>query len=195
MSEDSELLWRVNNEYRSRLTHASRSLELLIQLLHSRADASLEPTLASLFAIDDALAHIADDHRDWRYRSFYTSPEDRRMVQGPRAVQRALAGFSRMQTKHQPTLIAIWDMIANLPRPDLMLTTVANGDLWAVARQAIDELVSFSNFLQAAASKTASSGAHPHPRNPTANPTYRAIGCVRADLPRRGSSSMARHRW
>ncbi len=152
MTEDAELLWYVNNEHRARLAQASRSVELLIQLLRAGGDDGLEATLAALFAIDDALTQIAAEHRDWRYRSYYIAPEDRRMVQEPRAVRRALSGFGRMLTAHQHVLASLWTTMASLPRPDVSLTTVAVGDLWWVTQQALDDLIGFSNALQAAAS-------------------------------------------
>lgn len=151
MSEDAHLLWRANNEYRLRLTKALNSVELLTQLLRTRADAQLEPYMGLLGDAHITLAALANEHRDWRYRYFYDSGSDKRMVQDDRAVIRALSGFSRMHTQHQRVLNGIWEALDGLARPATYLTAVATGDLWDIMRRALADLASFDRYLQAEA--------------------------------------------
>jgi hypothetical protein len=148
MSEAAQLLWRVNNEYRLRLTKAINSLDLLMQLLQARGEAALEESLNWLLSTRAYLATLAEEHRDWRYRYFYSSPQERRMVQDEPAVYRALSGFSRMQAHHQRVLGQVWDLLRGLPRPDTRVTAVATADLWERAERAVCDLASFDHFME-----------------------------------------------
>lgn len=148
MSEDAQLLWRINNEYRRRLTRAQNSVELLLQLLLTRADASVQDAVDVVYSTQQHLITLVHEHRDWRYRFFYDSSSERRMVHEDRDVYRALAGFSRMQGAHQRILSDIWHLLGSVHRPAAFFTTVANGDLWDVAHQAIADLSQFEGFVQ-----------------------------------------------
>ncbi|MCC6616233.1 MAG: hypothetical protein IT320_22365 [Anaerolineae bacterium] len=148
MSEDAQLLWRINNEYRLRLTRAQNSIELLLQLLLTRADASVQDAVDVVYSTQQHLVTLIQEHREWRYRFFYASSAERRMVQEDRDVYRALAGFSRMQAAHQRALSDIWHLFGGVHRPASFFTTVANGDLWDVAHQAIADLSEFEGFVQ-----------------------------------------------
>ncbi|MCL4247339.1 MAG: hypothetical protein KJ065_04215 [Anaerolineae bacterium] len=150
MSEDAQLLWRINNEYRLRLSRAQNSVELLLQLLLTRADGSVQDAADVLYMTQQHLQNLAQEHRDWRYRFFYVSSSDRRMVQEDRDVFRALAGFSRMQAAHQRVLSEIWHLLGGVHRPASFFTTVANGDLWEVAHNAIADLSQFEGYVQTA---------------------------------------------
>jgi hypothetical protein len=147
MSEDGQHLWRINNEYRLRLSKAQKHVELLTALLQMRARNGEREALTMLEAVQAQLARLGDEHRDWRYRFYYESNSDRRMVQDERAVHRALAGFSRMYTAHQQTLHEIAWQLHEMPRPTAPLTAVAGGDLWELTRHSITDLASFDGYL------------------------------------------------
>jgi hypothetical protein len=149
VSEIAELLWRINTEYRVRLSKAQNSLDLLRQLLLTRASEG-GTDLATLNELSGALHALGEEHRDWRYRYYYDAPAERRMVQDDLAVNRAIAAFSRMHTSQQRILQQICDALDSLPRPAVPLTSVANGDLWKLTRQALADLVGFSDYLQTA---------------------------------------------
>jgi hypothetical protein len=150
MSEIAELLWRINTEYRVRLSRAQNSLDLLGQLLQLRISGEDEGLTETLREMRQALQALADDHREWRYRYFYESADARRMVQDDLSVNRAIAAFSRMHSGQQRVLHQLYDVLDSLPRPDTLLTSVANGDLWRLTRQAFADLASFSDYLQTA---------------------------------------------
>ena len=149
VSEIAELLWRINTEYRVRLSKAQNSLDLLLQLLLTRAsDGGID--LTTLHEMGDALQALGEEHRDWRYRYFYDADAERRMVQDDLSVNRAIAAFSRMHTAQQRLLQQICDALDTIPRPAVPLTSVANGDLWKLTRQALSDLASFSDYMQMA---------------------------------------------
>lgn len=147
VSEIAELLWRINTEYRVRLSKAQNSLDLLLQLLAMRA-ADGGTDLATLHELGGALHDLGEQHRDWRYRYFYDAHAERRMVQDDLLVNRAIAAFSRMHSAQQHTLQQICDALDALPRPAVPLTSVANGDLWKLTRQALADLAHFSDYMQ-----------------------------------------------
>ncbi len=147
VSEIAELLWRINTEYRVRLSKAQNSLDLLVQLLTMRtADSSAE--LTTLHEMRAALQQLGEEHRDWRYRYYYDADGGRRMVQDDLSVNRAIAAFSRLHSQQQRTLHQLFDVLDALPRPEAPLTSVANGDLWKLTRQALADLAGFSDYLQ-----------------------------------------------
>jgi hypothetical protein len=148
VSEIAELLWRINTEYRVRLSKAQNTLDLLAQLLQMRAnDMGITDTLREMRA---ALQSMSDEHRAWRYRYLYDDADARRMVQDDLAVNRAIAAFSRMHSGQGRLLQELSDALDSLPRPDAYFTSVANGDLWKLTRQALSDLASFSDYMHAA---------------------------------------------
>lgn len=151
MSEDGHLLWRINNEYRSRLSKALNSLDLLLHLLQARTGVTQDPYLQTLYEVRGQLAHVGEEHRSWRYRHYYEEGSDKRMVQDERSIQRALSAFSRMSNAHQRLLTELGHHLAGMQRPDALLTAVANGDLWEITRQTIADLANFDGYLHAVA--------------------------------------------
>lgn len=149
MSEIASLLWRINTEYRVRLSKAQNSLDLLLQLLTTRASDDCSD-FALLFELRGALLALGEEHRDWRYRYFYDAHSERRMVQDDLSVNRAIAAFSRMHTAQQRIVEQICQMLDSLPRPAVPLTSVAHGDLWKMARQALADLAGFGDYMQMA---------------------------------------------
>jgi hypothetical protein len=152
MSEDGQLLWRINNEYRSRLTKALNSFDLLLHLLQARTGVTHDAYLDTLYYVREQLAHVGEEHRSWRYRHYYEQDSDKRMVQDDRSIQRALSAFSRMASAHQRLLVEVGDNLSTMQRPDALLTAVANGgDLWEIARQTIGDLANFDGYVRAVA--------------------------------------------
>ena len=149
MLEDGQLLWRINNEYRSRLSKALNSLDLLLQLLQARTGITQDPYLTALYDVRSQLAHVGDEHRSWRYRHYYEEGSDKRMVQDERAIQRALSAFSRMSNAHQQLLRELGGYLGTMQRPDTVLTAVANGDLWEITKQKIADLANFDGYMHA----------------------------------------------
>ena len=142
MTASAELLWRVNNEYRRRLSKARNTLDLLDLLLARRGDSGL-PIRETLREMRTQLHGIADEHRSWRYSFFYATSEDKRMVQDVRDVMRALAHFSRMSRHHRQRLVEIQQMLAAADRPRRNLTGVPGGDLWDLTQSALDDVIDF----------------------------------------------------
>lgn len=141
------ILWQVNHEYQKRLNQANIRLSLLEQLLLSRNNEVLSPMLAVLRYVCEQIEQLIDDHRRWRYRYYYESHDTRRMVQDERAVNQALARFSRMRSVHQTHLYDLYDTLYSLPRPDPQVTQLPNGDLWLLAEYALQDLLAFSDYL------------------------------------------------
>jgi hypothetical protein len=147
MSDYTALLWKANNEYRQRLSRAENYLDLLDQLVVSRDGDRAEEILAVVRQAREQLAALDEDHRHWRYRYYYESPESKRMVQTEEAVHRALANFSRMHARHEPALNDVYIVLYNLSRPEPDLTRVSSGDLWAMTEYALYELAVFGDYL------------------------------------------------
>ncbi|GIL14406.1 MAG: hypothetical protein BroJett038_31260 [Chloroflexota bacterium] len=150
MTAANQLLWRVNNEYRKRLSQAQTLLNLLEQLLLMQDDASQEHALAVLNYAREQIEAMTEEHRQWRYTYYYDSAETKRMVQDDRAVNQALSRFRRMRAHQERRLNDLYTLIFDVPRPDPNLTRVPNGDLWMMARYAIHDLVTFDSFLSQA---------------------------------------------
>ncbi|NWG16127.1 MAG: hypothetical protein HXY41_05785 [Chloroflexi bacterium] len=147
MSAANQLLWRVNNEYRKRLSQAQTLLNLLEQLLLMQNDPNQEHALAVLNYAREQIEAMTEEHRQWRYSYYYESVETKRMVQDDTAINQALARFTRMRTHQERRLNDLYTLIFDVPRPDPNLTRVPNGDLWMMTRHAIQDLVMFDNFL------------------------------------------------
>lgn len=148
MSNPADVLWRVNNEYRKRLTQVLNYLNLLEQMVLMRDGDEQLRTLAALRYVLDELQALDEEHRVWRYKYFYESVDSKRMVQSPDAVQQALARFSRMRTQHERRLADMQSLLVRVQRPDPQLTRVPNGDLWTMAEYAIDNLSGFGDYMQ-----------------------------------------------
>jgi glutamine synthetase adenylyltransferase len=146
MYAPTDLLWRVNNEYRKRLAQAQTFLDLLEQMILATADRQAH-TLEALRYAREQVAATIEDHRNWRQTFYYDSPETKRMVQNDRAVNQALARFSRMRSQHESRFYDLYSLLQDVPRPDPLLTRVPNGDLWTMAEYAIYDLVGFNDYL------------------------------------------------
>jgi hypothetical protein len=149
MTAPADLLWRINNEYQKRLKQAKTFLGLLEQLVRMQGDDG--QTLTTLRHALEQIDHLADEHRDWRYQYYYESLDTRRMVQSNRAIEQALAHFSRMHTRHERQLQALRSLLVQLQRPDPTLTRVPGGDLWVMTEFAIADLSGFDDYMRALA--------------------------------------------
>lgn len=145
MDTRSDVLWRINNEYRKRLTQAQTFLDLLEQMMLSHGSDSY--TLEALHYARDQVSALTNEHRDWRYSYYYDSPQSKRMVQDDRAINQALSRFSRMRSAHQALLSDLYNLFGEMPRPDPALTRVPNGDLWSMTHYAIYDLLEFGDYL------------------------------------------------
>jgi hypothetical protein len=147
MAAPSQRLWWLNYEYRTRLARAEHCLSLLENLVVSRGAAYDEHGIAlvlqGLYRLRQQLAHLHDEHRDWRYRYYYQSPQHKRMVADDESVYRALLHFRRMRDRHERALWDALDGLATLPRPISALTHVPSGDLWQTAEHALSDLAHF----------------------------------------------------
>lgn len=150
MTAPAEMLWRVNNEYRKRLTQVTNCLNLLEQLVLMQQDGSSQVrTLAALRYAREEVEAMAQEHRDWRYRYYYDSTDSKRMVQGNHAVHQALARFSRMRVQHDRRLGSLRGLLDHVQRPNPDITRVATGgDLWTLTEYAIHDLSAFDAYLR-----------------------------------------------
>jgi len=147
MVTPTDVLWRVNNEYRKRLTQAQTFLDLLEQLILVNSGEHQNYMLELLQYARAEVAGIVEEHRLWRHQFYYDSPENRRMVQNDRAVNQALSRFNRMRSQHETRLNDLYSLLHETPRPDPDLTRVPNGDLWTMAQYAIGDLIGFNDYL------------------------------------------------
>lgn len=149
MNAPAELLWRANNEYRKRLTQAATCLYLLEQQVLALDKANQARTLAALRHTLEEVDALAEEHRAWRYRYYYESPDTRRMVHDSAAVYQALARFSRLRVQHGRRLADLRALLSRVQRPDPAVTRVAaGGDLWTLAEYALRDLDRFDDFLR-----------------------------------------------
>ncbi len=146
MNAPTDVLWRVNNEYRKRLSQAQTFLDLLEQMILATDDRQPR-TLETLRYAREQVNSLIEEHRRWRNRFYYDSKETKRMVQADRDVNQALARFSRMRTQHESRLFDIYSLLHEIPAPDPLLTRVPNGDLWSMTQYAIHDLVGFGDYL------------------------------------------------
>jgi hypothetical protein len=147
MIAPTDVLWRVNNEYRKRLAQAQTFLDLLEQLILVNSGERQNYMLELLQYAREELAGIVEEHRIWRHQFYYDSLESRRMVQNDRAVNQALSRFNRMRSQHEARLNDLYSLFHETPRPDPDLTRVPNGDLWTMAQYAIGDLLGFNDYL------------------------------------------------
>jgi hypothetical protein len=147
MIAPTDVLWRVNNEYRKRLAQAQTFLDLLEQLILVNSGERQNYMLELLQYAREEVAGIVEEHRLWRHQFYYDSPENRRMVQNDRAVNQALSRFNRMRSHHESRLNDLYSLLHETPRPDPDLTRVPNGDLWTMAQYAIGDLLVFNDYL------------------------------------------------
>ncbi len=147
-SSPNTLLWRINQEYVRRLASARTYLGLLLELMATRGsglDADLPPLLRYT---DDCLSRLHDEHRHWRYTYYYESPETKRAVQTERGLQRAMAQFALMRTRHDRLLRELTVLYDAVPHPPPDATSVVNANLWGLFRAALNELLQFDSYAQ-----------------------------------------------
>jgi phosphatidylserine/phosphatidylglycerophosphate/cardiolipin synthase-like enzyme len=143
----SDVLWRLNNEYHKRLSQAQTYLDLLEQLLMVQDDDHGFEIIEALQQARHELVILNEEHRNWRHHFYYDSLETRRMVQDNRSINKALARFSRMRSQHERRLYELYNLLAQLPRPDARMTRVPNGDLWVMTQYALNDLIVFGDYV------------------------------------------------
>lgn len=148
MPNPADVLWRVNNEYRKRLSQVVTYLNLLEQLVLMQQGEEQLRTLAALRFVLEEMQALEEEHRTWRYKYYYESPETKRMVQAPVAIQQALARFNRMRAQHERRLNDIQALLVHVQRPDPKITQVPTGDLWIMTEYAIHNLSGFAEYMQ-----------------------------------------------
>jgi hypothetical protein len=156
MIETTDLLWQLNNEYGKRLSRARAGLELVGRLLAERIgdpeiyEVSDSMAIKQMYAVldytNERIDNLSRDHRDWRYRYYYDSPDTKRIVQTEEAIREALARFSRMRARHERACKELAILLEALPRPHTYMTSVPHGDLWDNMRASIQDLLNFSDF-------------------------------------------------
>jgi hypothetical protein len=147
MYAPTDMLWRVNNEYRKRLAQAQTFLDLLEQMILVNSGEHQNYLLELLHYAREEVDGIVEDHRIWRHRFYYDSIDNKRMVQTDRAVNQALSRFNRMRSQHENRLNDLYSLFYETPRPDPNLTRVPNGDLWTLTQFAIGDLLGFTDYL------------------------------------------------
>jgi hypothetical protein len=147
MPTSTDVLWRVNNEYRKRLAQAQTFLDLLEQMVLVNSGERQNYLLELLHYAREEMSGIIEEHRIWRHRFYYDSPDKQRMVQNDRAVNQALSRFNRMRSQHESRLNDLYSLLNETPRPDPVLTRVPNGDLWTMTQFAIGDLLGFNDYL------------------------------------------------
>lgn len=146
MNTAADLLWRVNNEYQKRLKQTRTYLGLLEQLMLMQHQDSA--TLSLLRSALEQVDALLEEHRTWRHDYYYESLDTRRMVTSHGAINRALANFSQMRSRHEYELQRLRALLVRLQRPDPVLTRVPTGDLWVMAEFAVQDLSSFSDYMR-----------------------------------------------
>jgi hypothetical protein len=147
MDTYADVLWRLNNEYRKRLSQAQTYLELLGHLIAVNNDETTADILDRLYYAQDQVRDLIEEHRDWRHAFYYESPETKRMVQDERAVHQALSRFSRMRSRHEQRLFDLYNLLFQTPRPDPHVTRVPTGDLWSMTEFALNDLLIFGDYI------------------------------------------------
>lgn len=145
MGSAVDFLWRLNQEYGSRLTRARSYLDLLEPLVFERG--APDDVLTLLAHMRAHLDVLRDDHHAWRYTYYYDSADTKRVVQSPAAVRRALLSFSKMRAAQEAQLNELTSTLYNFPRPEPVITNVPNGDLWELLYAAVHDLVTFTGDL------------------------------------------------
>lgn len=147
MNTTGDVLWRINNEYRKRLTQAQTYLDLLEQMILAHGGYGPPHTLEALHYARQQVEGLVEEHRQWRHAYYYDSLETRRMVQGDRAVNKALSRFSRMRTQHEQRAYDVYAALFQSPRPDPRVTRVLSGDLWTMTQYALNDLIVFGDYV------------------------------------------------
>src|SRR5687767_13713130 len=114
MTASSDLLCRVDNEYRKRLAKVENYLDLLKQLLLARETYSRDAksdAMDTLRYVQEQITSLSEEHRGWRYAYYYESAVNKRMVHGEKDVSRALAYFSRMRSRHEHAVNQLYDAL------------------------------------------------------------------------------------
>ena len=148
MSHDVDLLWRVNHEYRNRLSQVMVYVDLLDQMLFTQRQSNVGEMQAILRHVLDEVAYMKEEHRRWRYQFYYESAETKKMVRSDTAINQALARFSRMRSQHERRLAELQMQLFMLQRPDPSLTQVPTGDLWQLTQYAIQQLGQFEDYMR-----------------------------------------------
>jgi hypothetical protein len=149
MDAHADLLWRINNEYRRRLSQAHTLVDLLEQMIRNSDSEQQGHVLAALDYVREQVDALIEELRVWRYRYYYESLESKRMVQSERAINQALARFNRLRVQQEPRLNDLYALLYETPRPDPEMTRVPKGDLWTMTLYAIYDLLSFGDYFQA----------------------------------------------
>jgi hypothetical protein len=144
MAPQADLLWRVNNEYRKRLSQAEKFVSLLEGLLLMHNGGRYSSTLSALRHTRDQIHQLVEEHRSWRHTFYYESLESKRMVHGDREIMQALARFNRMRTRHEAQLSEMAQRLNAAPRPEPHHTRIPTGDLWSLTEYALNDLVGFN---------------------------------------------------
>lgn len=147
MDTQADVLWRLNNEYRKRLSQAQNYLELLEQLVAVNGGQQAANTLDALQYAQNQVRELVNEHRDWRYTFYYESSITKRMVHDAHAIHQALARFSRMRSLHEQRLFDLYNILFQIPRPDPRLTRVPTGDLWSMTEFALNNLIIFNDYI------------------------------------------------
>lgn len=149
MSHDADLLWRVNHEYRNRLSQVMVYVDLLEQMIltHNHGN-NMGEIQAILRHVYDEVAYMKEEHRRWRYQFYYESAETKKIVRSDSAIHQALARFSRMRSQHERRLAELQMQLFMLQRPDPRLTQVPNGDLWQLTQFAMRQLSQFEDYMR-----------------------------------------------
>ena len=148
MHPSAEFLWRLNQEYVSRLVKARNYLGLLEDMIVQRGEPDMQTQLLPLLQVARArLNQLSEAHRGWCYTYFYESPESKRMVQSSQAVTRALSSFDHLREQQSRSFDHLAQRLYDLPHPAPMLTRLPNGDLWEMARHALHDLVDLNPSL------------------------------------------------
>ena len=147
MNPQADALWYVNNEYRKRLTQAGTFLNLLEQIVVSVGGEEGDSVAETLQYVHQQINQLVEEHRLWRYRYYYESPETKRMVQDERAILQALSRFNRMRSQHEARLSDLYNILYDMPRPDPGITRVPSGDLWTMTQYALSDLLGFADYF------------------------------------------------
>lgn len=144
-SSNTQLLWRINNEYRRRLSQAQTYLGLLERLLmpipqYGECLDTVRYTQTEIITLDDS-------YRDWRYAYLYENIQTKRIVQSEEAILNALETFGRMFEANKPRLAQLNRLLQSTDPPAPHVTGVPSGNLWAFMLKAVDSLARFDEYI------------------------------------------------
>lgn len=144
-SSNAQLLWRINNEYRRRLSQAQTYLGLLERLLTPIPQYG--ECLDTVRYTQTEIATLDDSHRDWRYAHLYENFQTKRVVQSEEAILHALETFGRMFEANKPRLAQLNRLLQSTDAPAPHVTGVPSGNLWAFMLKAVDSLARFDEYI------------------------------------------------